>query len=187
MLFRSKDRKQTVYIKSKNKSAYSLPTNVNVGIPQGSFLGPILYIIYTNDLPHVLHDPLSMYADDTNVNINSANAEECANSIVNNTQMLTNYFGANDLSMNAEKNKIVHFRLNNSPSNLEMRDTIVDISEVTISENANILGLTVDSNLNFSAHVDNLCKKLNKATFSLRLVRKHCNLEAAKVAYSGYF
>ena len=188
-LFKSylKDRKQIIAIKSKNRETYSDPTTINVGIPQGSILGPILYILYTNDLPNVTDDPMSMYADDTNLNINSDSAEECAANIINNTQALNEYFGANDLSMNLEKNKIVHFKLNNSAKSMLTRDKIITESNVTISENANILGLTVDSNLNFSDHIENLCKKLSRASYALYLVRKHCNIEAAKIAYFGYF
>ena len=188
-LFRSylKDRKQIVHIKTKNGYANSQPELINVGIPQGSILGPILYIIYTNDLPESVDDSVTMYADDTNVNINAPCAEDCAQSIINNIQSLENYFNDNELSMNLNKNKIIHFTLNNSKSNLAIHNTIVENTEMELANYANFLGVTLDSNLNFSEHINNLCNKLSKATFALRLVRKHCTLEAAKIAYYGYF
>ena len=84
------------------------------------------------------------------------------------------------------KNKIVHFKLNNSEHNNLISAKLQNNDNLSLSNSADFLGLKLDSKLNFCDHIDKVCSKVSTGAFALRRIRKHCNLEAAKIAYFGY-
>ena len=98
------DRKQKVYI----DGAYSEELNLEAGVPQGSILGPLLYVIFTNDLPEAVHNHLSTngtffnthcescgglccYADDSTYTISGQNIDDIKNKIQEQYTNLSNY------------------------------------------------------------------------------------------------
>ena len=99
-------RKQFVQYKT-NKS---LTHNIPCGVPQGSVLGPLLFIIYTNDLPNSLtHTKAILLADDTTLYLNSKHVTELFNLINHDLNSLAEWFKSNKLSLNIGKNKLCGF------------------------------------------------------------------------------
>ena len=93
-------RKQCVQYKT-NKS---LTHNIPCGVPQGSVLGPLLFIIYTNDLPNSLaHTKAILFADDTTLYINYKHVTELFNLINHDLNSLAKWFKSNKLSLNIGK------------------------------------------------------------------------------------
>ena len=92
------------YAKSETKS-------VSMGVPQGSILGPLLFLVYINDLPSVspiFH--MLMYADDTTLycNLNSVNPEVTIN---NELSKISEWLASNKLSLNIKKTKLMVFHI----------------------------------------------------------------------------
>ena len=110
------DRKQ--YVTYENID--SAPRNITVGVPQGSLLGPLLFIIYTNDLPNVIQNlSCILFADDTTIVISSINMRQHKLKIESDMTSLADWFLANKLSLNVQK-KVVLFLSKHVGSNTEM-------------------------------------------------------------------
>ena len=135
-LFKSylQNRKQYVVI----NNAKSETLDITTGVPQGSILGPLLFIIYINDLPNasnIFHS--IMYADDTNLSaslqsIKSTNPNETVDTLINKElSKISEWLGLNKLSLNVKKSKyIVHKMTNKKVDNLQLNINGIAIEKV---------------------------------------------------------
>jgi len=104
-----KDRYQRVVISNDtNINSNSSWTLVKHGVPQGPVLGPLLFLIYINDLAFILrkHANPILFADDTNVIISSSNENEFKNKLNLVINKIVNWCKTNSLTINIEKNSI---------------------------------------------------------------------------------
>ena len=140
-----KDREFCV---SLNKVLSSKKT-VNIGIPQGSILGPILFVIYINDLPHVSNlFSTTLYADDTNFSFNHSNYIEMFPVINRELAKIHDWNLSNRLTINHDKTELLLFSKRNIPP---CNDQIfLDINPIDWVGHAKFLGilLTIISTLN---------------------------------------
>ena len=113
--FRSylKDRKQYVELNNRKSSCLSIDT----GVPQGSILGPLLYLVYINDLPSASHLKCVSFADDSNLLIQGDNLKELTITFTKELEGISDFFKANQLNLNAKKTKMVFFSEKRSPTN----------------------------------------------------------------------
>ena len=101
------NRKQYIEIGENSKTD---PKYVTCGVPQGSILGPLLFLVYVNDLPNAsrLLDP-TMFADDTNLFFNHKGIKHLFTVVNNELVNIKDWFTANRLSLNVEKAKYLFF------------------------------------------------------------------------------
>ena len=101
------DRKQYVHYRNKNSSS----ERIECGVPQGSVLGPLLFIIYTNDLPDSLNGAKSiLFADDTTIYISFNNISNLYRDMNIELDNITDWFRANKLSLNVTKTNYMQGR-----------------------------------------------------------------------------
>ena len=94
------DRRQFV----ANKGISSEDKNINIGVPQGSILGPLLFTLYINDLPTVLrHVHTDMYADDTTISVVGKNKAEIEHLLEESMKCVDAWLRKNRLVMNVKK------------------------------------------------------------------------------------
>ena len=131
--------------------------NIKTGVPQGSILGPLLFLIYINDLPEISrHIKMVMYADDTTLYCNLGDLSE---DIIN-TELtkVSEWLAANKLSLNVKKTKCMVFH---TPQR-KVTYPEIKINNILIERVSefNFLGITFNSNLKWHTHINYITKKV---------------------------
>ena len=143
--------------------------DVTSGVPQGSVLGPVLFVLFINDLPEVVENTCSMYADDTKIYAPIHNDGDVT-SLQRDLDNLVCWADAWQLRFNASKCKTLHLGNRNQEHTYSMRkhdDTnrvMLDSTEIEKD-----LGVLVDNELKFTKHV---VAQVNKANKILGLIRR---------------
>ena len=179
------DRKQFMEINNVTSSR----TTITHGVPQGSTLGPLLFLIYINDLPHATQLNVLSFADDTTVY--SSNHSTCNLFTHTNTELskINEWFKANKLSLNSTKTNYMLFSSNNKytiPEHLSLHIDGTPISNVGRNSNVNtikFLGINFDENLTWKHHISFLCNKLSKSIYAINKVKNFLPHETLKSLY----
>ena len=137
----------------------SKPNPLDRGVPQGSILGPILFLVMIHDMPrNLLSDTSSSssrvigYADDTTVYIKARNIEELKSKFEEIAKVMVNYCNDNDLVLNKQKTQI----LTSSKSPMEIK---VGNDLVSSSKSISLLGLEYDENFSTAPYLHNLARE----------------------------
>jgi len=146
----------------KVRGAYSEWKLTKRGIPQGSCLGPLLFNIYVNDMFSCVENcQVFNYADDNTVSACHQNINELIDIILNDTNNLIKWFNDNFMKVNPEKFQLLLLKPKGINTELPQKINVGEF-DLTTSQNVTLLGIKIDSNLNFNEHVSLLCKKANR-------------------------
>jgi hypothetical protein len=193
------DRKQFVDIDGNVSELLSILT----GVPQGSILGPLLFLIYINDLPDCNKLFSLLFADDTALIHSSNNLDDLFDFTNSELKKLCTYFRANKLSLHPEKTKYLLISYNNTtpeerhrlaidnnnpgdndPQNIFISHRVTNSDPVSAIK---YLGVYFDDNLNLKYHVNYISNKLSCALFSLRSVKNTLPPNSLKTLYYSLF
>ena len=145
------------------------------GVPQGSILGPLFFIVFINDLPLCTSAQLDLYADDTIVTAsadvkNLATLNSSLNKSVSEIQL---WASANKLPLNEDKTKVLTITGKRCVANINGSDTdvIVNGKQLSNVDCATLVGVEIDSKLSFNEHIEKVCTKLVSRIAILRKIR----------------
>jgi len=139
---------------SSSNKALSSWTKITQGVPQGSILGPLHFLIYINDLPKVV-EPIAtpiMFADDTNIMMKSNHNAQLQSELNIVMNCINRWFQDNLIALNLNKTYFIHFS-NKSNNNLDMEIKIENVNIATTNE-IKFLGLKIDNKISWKGHID---------------------------------
>ena len=156
----------------------SLPIDVTSGVPQGTVLGPLLFLIYINDLPDLITSSCSLFADDCLLyrEIDTPNDSQTLQSDLYKLETWANEWL---MSFNINKCEVIQITLKN-PIQSAYYLYGHQLKQVT---EAKYLGVTLDSKLNFNKHIDAVCKKVNTM---LSFIRRNLHTQLTHVKSQAY-
>ena len=179
-------RHQRVVLNNHFSSSCSKWGEITHGEPQGSILGPLLFLLYINDLLQITNEnsKIVLFADDTSMIITSPSPSNFEKSVNKITQDINEWFNTNLLSLNLDKTHFMQFVTKNSSSidfNIMYRNKIANVY------NTKFLGLTLDNTLSRRTRIDAIIPKLSSASFALKVVKLFLSRDSLKMVYYSYF
>jgi hypothetical protein len=178
------DRQQKVNINGVS----SLSSLVKMGVPQGSILGPFLFLVYINDLPYMVKDlaDIVLFADDTSLIFKIDRKDSALVHVNNALTIISKWFEANNLLLNAKKTKCLKFSLPNVRNDVEPNITL-DGERLKIDNETLFLGINIDSKLQWGTHINVLSGKLSSAAYAVYRIRRLADVATARLVYFAYF
>ena len=172
-------RKQRVKI----QSTYSSWLDIKSGVPQGSVLGPLLFNIFINDIFYAIEaSEICNFADDNTIYALSHSAEAMIAKLEIDIYNTLKWFDSNSMVANPSKFKIMFLGLKKDQHQaLEINGNVI-----TNSTEVKLLGVTLDSQLNFKSLATALCVKANRKVSAFARVAKYIDIQKAKLLYQSF-
>ena len=191
-----KNRQQFVNVNDGNSNLRF----ITKGVPQGSILGPLLFLIYINDLANCTSLFTLLFADDTSFLISGKNLNEIIELLNVELKKICYWFRTNELSLHPGKTKFMIFTKNEANINFDELNIVLDNNNDNQNEENNIiklsyinstsvipaikfLGVYLDPKLNFKHHIDAIHSRVSRSLFAINSAKHFLDKKALKTLY----
>jgi hypothetical protein len=160
-------------------------SSIKCGVPQGSILGPLLFLLYINDLPSYSSKlKFIMFADDTNIIYSHKDPKLLESTLNKELNIISNWFKLNKLSLNIKKTNIMIFK--NKYSHVPTPDIKITIDDKNIDrvKVTKFLGILIDDNLSWKSHTSHVTKIVSKYNGIFRRLRPFLPLDVLNSLYN---
>ena len=180
------DRTQRVFVHGQ----FSNIGAVNIGVPQGSILGPLLFIIFINDLPMSVKNKnveCNLFADDTSLHARGETVHNIEIDLQSSLNEVSDWCKENKMVLHPAKTKSMLIttrqkrQLAVPPLKLNL-----DLEPIEQVSERKFLGVTIDDQLNWNAHTDNLCTKLSRNIFLLSKLQDVTDTSCRKLFFHAH-
>lgn len=170
------DRKQQVILGNSTSSIGYL----KAGVPQGSVLGPLLFLIFINDITDNLLSLTRMFADDTSLSFSSDNNIEIEQVMNYDLALIEEWSNKWKVTFNPSKTDVVLFHCSNNPFNISL---MFNNTPLQTSANHKHLGVTLNENCKWTDHVNNIIKSASRHISVLRKLKFTLNRDTLSKLY----
>ena len=170
-----------------NVKSCNLP--IKRGVPQGSVLGPLLFLIYINDLPlHVQHSNVDIFADDTTVHKASPSLQILENGLNHDIQRVQTWCAENHMIINENKTTCMLIGTKQKLSKLSNSTLAINVNDMPIEnvDNERLLGVRLDNSLHYTKHIDDVCRSLSSKVALLNRIKQFLPLHYRKMYFNAY-
>ena len=182
-----KGRKLRVKCKTTSGLHYSDCYDVDYGTPQGSCLGPLLFLIFNNDLHlHLTFLKCILFADDTTLFKGHKNLRYLKWCVENEMLEIDEWFRANGLTLNLSKTECVLFGTTNMLSKETIEEIRLGSMTVKVKDKVKFLGMWLDKELKFLYHTSQLVLKLKRNQHMLRMSQNTLNEHSKRLIYCAH-
>ena len=171
------NRKQCTVINKDKSSSHG----VTHGVPQGSTLGPLLFLIYTNDLPKVSNLKVRLFADDAILTLGDKDEKNLQHIMNDQLTKIDDWTKINQLTINYKKTNFMIFTRKkkiSSPLSIRIGQNIINHKT-----NVKYLGVVIDEKMSWKNHVNYLCSKLAKGCWTISKLRNYVDLHTSRILY----
>ena len=172
------NRYQSVVVEGQK----SEPGLIRAGVPQGSVLGPLLFLVYINDLPNNIDSHIKLFADDTTLYIDVDSHERAANVLNSDLVQIKSWAKQWLVNFSAPKTKLMtcSFRNNDNPS------IIFDDVILPETKSHKHLGLTLSNNLSWSEHINTILKSVSPMADVLKKLKYKLDRDTLEQIYFSF-
>ena len=174
------NRQQRVVLNGKNSSWLT----VTSGVPQGSILGPLFFLVYINDIVEGLQNDIKLFADDTSIFSVVKNKDEAAASLNQDLERVSLWAWQWKMQFNCDKTEEVIFSVKRSK--IEHLTLNLGINDVTRNDEHKHLGLILDSKLNFNSHIRQAILKARQGIGMIKYLSKYVSRDVLDQIYKLY-
>ena len=161
---------------------------IKCGVPQGSILGPLLFLVYINDLPNCLNraNP-QLSADDTNLTATGESISDVEMAMNSDLEDLRKWLIANKLSLKVAKTEFILIGSRPTLTQISNEHPKVSIGNKSIKQakQCKMLRVKIDQDLTWKSNTENICKKVNSGIFALRSLKPLVDKDSLLSVYNS--
>lgn len=159
---------------------------MKIGVPQGTVLGPILFVTYMNSLLKLeTGGSIISYADDTALIFNGENWEEAKNKVIRGLLIVKNWLENFKLTLNLTKTNYIAFSLT-SANRPDYSKILIGRNEIKEVSQSKYLGIVIDQFLKWHPHIDYVSNKIRKLIYKFYLLREFLNKNVLTIVYKAF-